>query len=194
MAQDHDPGPTHETPLPAPDGERSAADLRIDRPNSGSPAASVVHVLADRGETLAVVESLTGGLLAAALVDVAGASQVFRGGLVVYATELKASLADVPPDLLAERGPVDPDVATAMAVGGRRRCGADWALATTGVAGPQPQGGAPVGRVYVAVAGPAGTEVQRLDLSGGRDAIRATSVTAALRLLTLRARATAGAG
>src|SRR5215470_10980125 len=102
---------------------------------------AVVSALVVRAQTLAVAESLTGGLLAATLVDVPGASKVFRGGLVVYATDLKASLAGVPADLLAERGPVDPDVAVALAAGARERCGATWGLGTTGVAGPEPQEG-----------------------------------------------------
>jgi nicotinamide-nucleotide amidase len=152
-------------------------------PPVGSPAAGVVHALAERGETLAVVESLTGGLLSSTIVEIAGASSIFRGALVVYATDLKASLADVPADLLEDRGPVDPDVALALAEGGRKRCGADWCLATTGVAGPEPQGGKPVGMVFVAVAGPPGAQVRQLDLDGGRRAVRAGAVTAALRLL-----------
>lgn len=156
---------------------------KLDAEPVGSGAAAVVQALADRGETFAVVESLTGGLVAAIVVDIAGASAAFRGGLVVYATELKATLAGVPDDLLAARGPVDPDVALALAEGGRRRCGADWGLATTGVAGPEMQDGKPVGLVFVAVAGPTGAVVRRLDLDGGRVAIRAAAVTAALRLL-----------
>ncbi|MFJ8577642.1 CinA family protein [Micromonospora sp. NPDC093277] len=156
------------------------------QPPVGSPAAGVVHRLSLRHETLATVESLTGGLLAASIVEIAGVSGVYRGGLVVYATELKSQLAGVPEDLLAARGPVDPDVAVALAEGGRRRCGADWGLATTGVAGPEPQDGKPVGLVYVAVAGPGGTEVRRLDLDGGRDHIRSAAVTEALRLLVGR--------
>jgi nicotinamide-nucleotide amidase len=149
-----------------------------------SAAAGVVHALVERKETLATIESLTGGLVAAMVVEVAGASAVYRGGLVVYATELKASLAGVPEALLDERGPVDPDVALALAEGGRSRCGADWGLSTTGVAGPEPQGGKPVGLVYVAVAGPAGSAVRELSLGGGRQAIRSASVTEALRLLS----------
>ncbi len=152
----------------------------------GAAAAGVVHRLAERRETFATVESLTGGLLAATVVEIAGASAVYRGGLVVYATELKQRLADVPAELLAERGPVDPDVATALAEGGRRRCGADWGLATTGVAGPEPQDGKPVGLVFVAVAGPGGTEVRELNLDGGRDQVRGAAVTEALRLLADR--------
>ncbi|MEN3304831.1 MAG: nicotinamide-nucleotide amidase [Micromonosporaceae bacterium] len=148
------------------------------------PASGVVAALAARGQTLAVAESLTGGLLAATIVDVPGASKVFRGGLVVYATDLKAALAGVPEDLLAQRGPVDPDVAGWLATGARQRCGADWGLGTTGVAGPDPQHGIPPGTVYVGLAGPGGTgAVRRLDLPGDRAAIRRSTVIAALALL-----------
>ncbi|MGW5560249.1 CinA family protein [Micromonospora sp. NPDC003944] len=152
----------------------------------GSAAAGVVHRLAERHETLATVESLTGGSLAASIVTIAGVSGVYRGGLVVYATELKGTLAGVPVDLLSDRGPVDPDVAVALAEGGRERCGADWGVATTGVAGPEPQDGKPVGLVYVAVVGPDGSEVRQLDLGGGRDHVRAAAVVEALRLLAER--------
>jgi nicotinamide-nucleotide amidase len=154
-------------------------------------AAAAVHLLADRGETLAVAESLTGGLLSATIVEIAGVSAVFRGGLVAYATELKASLGGVPADLLAERGPVDPDVATAMARGVRERCGATWGVATTGVAGPEPQDGEPVGTVYVAVAGPERADVRHLRLDGNRQAVRDGTVAAALELLTQHLRAVA---
>ncbi|MET0424479.1 MAG: CinA family protein [Actinoplanes sp.] len=146
-------------------------------------AAGPVRRLVDRGETLATAESLTGGLVAATLVELPGVSAVFRGGFVVYATELKHALAGVPADLLAERGPVDPDVAVALATGARERCVADWGLATTGVAGPDPQDGKPVGLVYVAVAGPFGATVRELKLAGNRAVIRAESVTCALALL-----------
>jgi len=147
-------------------------------------AGEVVALLRGRAETLAVAESLTGGLLSATIVDVPGASNAFRGGLVVYATELKATLAGVPPELLAAHGPVHPDVAAALAAGTRRRCGADWGLGTTGVAGPDPQGGVPVGTVYVGLAGPGDlARVRRLDLAGDRAAIRRDTVAAALDLL-----------
>jgi len=144
--------------------------------------ADLLRALGERGETLAVAESLTGGLLAASIVDVAGASAVFRGGLVVYATDLKATLAGVPSSLLASHGPVHPLVAAALAAGARQRCSADWGLATTGVAGPDPQDGIEPGTVYVAVDGPT-SRVQRLDLDGDRAAIRAATVAAALALL-----------
>jgi nicotinamide-nucleotide amidase len=143
----------------------------------------LVRVLERRGQTLAVAESLTGGRLAATLVDVPGVSAVFRGGLVVYATDLKSTLAGVPPDLLAERGPVDPDVALALAAGARERCGADWGLGTTGVAGPEPQDGKPAGTVFVACAGPDVAEVRQLDLTGGRNKVQQSTVDAALALL-----------
>ena len=145
-------------------------------------AAAVLAALSGRGQTLAVAESLTGGLLAATLVDVPGASAVFRGGLVVYATDLKHALAGVRQDLLDERGPVDPDVTLALAAGARERCRADWGLATTGVAGPDPQDGVPVGTVYVACHGTTGV-VRALRLPGGRAAVRHGAVIAALNLL-----------
>jgi len=144
----------------------------------------LLSTLASRGETLAVAESLTGGQLSASIVDVPGASRVFRGGLVVYATDLKASLAGVPSELLDEHGPVHPDVAAALADGARRACRADWGLATTGVAGPDPQHGIAPGTVYVAVSGPTGTHVSRLSLDGDRAAIRTATVAAAVTLLT----------
>lgn len=145
-------------------------------------ARSVLAQLRRRGETLAAAESLTGGLLSAAIVSVPGASKVFRGALIVYATDLKHSLAGVDADLLAERGPVDPDVALALARGALARCGATWGVATTGVAGPDPQDGVPVGTVFVAVAGPS-SRVSSLLFTGGRAAIRRATVVAALDLL-----------
>jgi nicotinamide-nucleotide amidase len=148
-----------------------------------SAAAAAVHALADRSETFATVESITGGLIASTVVEIAGVSAVYRGGLVVYATDLKEALAGVSGALLDERGPVDPEVASALATGGRERCKADWAVATTGVAGPEPQGGKPVGTVYVAVAGPYGCVVRHLEIGGGRAVVRGGAATAALRLL-----------
>jgi nicotinamide-nucleotide amidase len=144
----------------------------------------LVEKLVARRETLAVAESLTGGLLAATLVEVPGVSKVFRGGLVVYATDLKAKLAGVNATLLAERGPVDPDVARELAAGAARVCGADWGLSTTGVAGPDSQGGVTVGTVFIGLVGPANVErVVRLRFDGDRAAIRTHAVRAALGLL-----------
>ncbi|MFD8596475.1 CinA family protein [Kitasatospora sp. NPDC059646] len=149
-------------------------------------AARLLAALRADGATLAVAESLTGGLLAAALVDVPGASKAFRGSVTAYATDLKASVLGVDEGLLDVYGPVHPVVARQMAEGVRRLLGADWALATTGVAGPDPQDGQPVGTVYVGLAGERGTEALPLRLSGGRDTIRQRSVEAALDLLLRR--------
>jgi nicotinamide-nucleotide amidase len=148
-----------------------------------TPPVDLVAALIRRGETVATAESLTGGLLAATLVEVPGVSAVFRGGLVVYATDLKASLAGVPVPLLDERGPVDPEVAAALAAGTRERCRADWGLSTTGVAGPDPQDGKPPGTVYIGLSGPGVAEVRQLALAGDRSAIRLATVEAALELL-----------
>ena len=144
----------------------------------------VVHaLLAERGETVAVAESLTGGLLAAALTERAGASVTFRGSVVAYATDLKEVLVGVPGPLLAAAGAVSDRTAAALAAGARDRLGADWGLAATGVAGPTEQDGHPVGTVFIAVAGPGGGEVRQLDLPGDRAQVRAVTVTFALDLL-----------
>ncbi|MET7622424.1 CinA family protein [Streptomyces sp. NPDC005408] len=148
-------------------------------------AARVLALLAERGETLAVAESLTGGLVAAELTAVPGASKAFRGSVTAYATPLKRDLLGVDETLLAERGAVDPEVARQMAAGVRKTLGASWGISTTGVAGPEPQDGQPVGTVYVAVAGPDGTgKVAALRLNGGRVEIRRESVRSVLELLS----------
>ncbi|WP_370466897.1 CinA family protein [Streptacidiphilus sp. PB12-B1b] len=135
------------------------------------------------GATVAVAESLTGGLLAAELVAVPGASRAFRGSVTAYATDLKASVLGVDAELLADRGAVDARVAGEMAEGVRRLLGADYGVATTGVAGPDPQDGQPVGTVHLAVAGPGGLSHSSLRLSPGRATIRRRAVRAALELL-----------
>lgn len=139
--------------------------------------------LAELGQTMATAESLTGGLVAATVVDVPGSSKVLRGGLVVYATELKHTLAGVDAELLATEGPVSAAVAVSLASGARLRCDADWGVATTGVAGPDSQDGVPVGTVFVAVSGPGVEQVRGLNLAGDRPTIRAATVQAALSLL-----------
>ncbi|WP_078880426.1 MULTISPECIES: CinA family protein [Kitasatospora] len=149
-------------------------------------AARVHAGLRAEGGTVAVAESLTGGLLAAALVDVPGASATFRGSVTAYATELKASVLGVDEGLLAVHGPVHPVVARQMAEGVRKLLGATYGLATTGVAGPEPQDGQPVGTVHLAVAGPGGSLVSSPRLSGERATIRHRAVTAALELLVGR--------
>ncbi|MEU5664997.1 CinA family protein [Streptomyces longwoodensis] len=156
-----------------------------------SPAADVVGLLTVRGQSLAVAESLTGGLVAAEITSVPGASKAFRGSVTAYATELKHAVLGVDADLLAARGAVDPQVARQMAAGVRAALGADWGIATTGVAGPEPQDGQPVGTVFVAVCGPSepgagsapGGKVEALRLNGDRAEIRRESVRSVLALL-----------
>ena len=145
-------------------------------------AVELVEALVARGWTLAVAESLTGGLVLAAVVDVPGASRVLRGGVVAYATELKATLLGVDPELLVARGAVDADVAIAMAAGARDRLGADLGLGTTGVAGPDPQDGHAPGTVHVAAVGPLHARVVSLHLTGGRDQVRRDARDAVLAL------------
>lgn len=148
-------------------------------------AARVHAQLRERNQTVAVAESLTGGLVAAALTDTPGASATFRGGLTVYATDLKASLAGVSQDLLERKGAVDPEVAIELARGVRSRLGASWGVGVTGVAGPDPQDGRSVGTVFVGVAGPreAGETVCELNLSGDRNTIRHQTVEHVVTLL-----------
>jgi nicotinamide-nucleotide amidase len=153
-------------------------------PPDALPAPAVlVSTLHARGQTLAIAESLTGGALAAAVVDVPGASAVLRGAVVAYATDLKHALLGVDADLLTTEGAVHPEVARQMADGVRERLAATWGLATTGVAGPDPQDGVPPGTVYVAITGPNRDRVERLLLPGGRDEVRAATVRRALLLL-----------
>ncbi|GLW08522.1 competence damage-inducible protein A [Microtetraspora sp. NBRC 13810] len=146
--------------------------------------AEVLALLVGQGATVAVAESLTGGLLGAALTAVPGASAAFRGGVISYATELKEGLLGVPGDLLAREGAVHPEVAAAMATGVRNLTHATYGVAVTGVAGPEPQDGRPVGTVHVAVSGPGGHVWHRnVRLDGSRDQIRVKTVKEAVDLL-----------
>jgi len=152
-------------------------------------AAGLIGVMAKAGWTVATCESVTGGLIAAALTDVAGASEVVRGGLVTYATDLKSRLAGVDPGLIAAHGVVSGEVATAMAAGASEACGADWAVAVTGVAGPGAAEGCPAGTVWLAITGPGVSETALLRLAGDRADVRRQVVTAALDRLETLARA-----
>ena len=154
----------------------------------GDTAALLLAALEARGWTLAVAESLTGGAVCARLVDVPGASRVLRGGVVSYATDVKASLLGVPDDLLAERGAVDPDVAGAMAAGVRDRLGASVGLATTGVAGPDPQDGRAPGTVFVAVVTPLTSRIASWQFPGDRAAVRRATVGGVLEMALEMAR------
>lgn len=151
-------------------------------------AQDILRRLAARGLTLAVAESLTGGLLTAELIDPAGASLVVNGGVVAYDTALKASVLDVDARLLAEHGPVHPEVARQLAVNVRRVLAvdgrpADIGIATTGVAGPEPQGEASVGTVFLGLADAQGAHSRRLRLEGSRAEIRRATVEAAIAWL-----------
>lgn len=163
-------------------------------PTAGAPTAGlltaqdIVRRFAARGLTIAIAESLTGGLLTAQLIDPAGASQVVNGGVVAYDTAIKASVLQVDRGLLDEHGPVHPEVArqlaanvrTVLAVGGRE---ADVGIATTGVAGPEPQGEASVGTVFLGLADADGSHARELHLTGSRAEIRAATVEAAMAWL-----------
>lgn len=162
-------------------GER---DLEASVPSTEALAARVIRAAVERGLSLGTAESLTGGALAAALVAVPGASAAFEGGVVSYSHAVKTRVLGVDAGLLERAGAVDPDVAEAMADGARTALGADLAVSTTGVAGPESHDGKPVGTVHLGLVGPDGTRRACLQLSGDREEIRAQTVRAALRALT----------
>lgn len=156
--------------------------------NTNGLAELVLQRARERGWSIATAESLTGGMVSAALVAVPGASDVFRGGVVSYETALKSSALGVDTALLTERGAVDAEVASQMAFGARQFATlggvpAHIGLATTGVAGPGEQDGHPVGEVFVAVSTPeVPSAVRQLALVGDRDEIREQTVEAVLAL------------
>lgn len=149
-------------------------------------AALLIERLAELGWTVAVAESLTGGLVVSSLVGVPGASRVVRGGVVAYAGDVKQSLLGVDAALLEAHGAVHPRVARQMAKGVRDALGhggqpADVGIATTGIAGPGSPDGQPVGTVHIAVSTPLGTRVDSLALSGDRAEIRSEAAQIAVR-------------
>ena len=148
-----------------------------------STAPEVVATLVGASRTIATAESLTGGMVCAALTSVPGASAVVRGSVVAYATDLKAQVLGVDQDLLAAGGAVQAEVARQMATGVCRVLGSDIGVATTGVAGPDPQDGRAVGTVFVAVAAGSAVTVRELALRGDRASIREETVAAALALV-----------
>lgn len=154
-------------------------------------AANVVRELKQRGQTLSTAESLTGGLVGEALTSVPGASAVYRGGVIAYATDLKASVLGVDKGLLAQVGAVDADVARQMALGVAHVCGSDIGLATTGVAGPDGQDGHSPGTVFICAANARADREsgQHLELAGGREQIREQTCIAALNLVLALLRA-----
>lgn len=142
-------------------------------------AAALEVALAERGQSVATAESLTGGRLGAVLTGVPGASAVYLGGVVAYASAVKRSVLGVTADRV-----VSARCAEQLACGVRRLLGSDWALSTTGVAGPETQEGQPAGTVYVGLAGPDVSRTQRLRLSGDREAVREQTCAAAIELLS----------
>ena len=143
----------------------------------------VLNLLAEKGWTLATAESATAGLVAARLASVPGASRVFRGGVIAYATDVKSSVLDVPREVLAE-GVVSEATALFMAEGAAERLRADVAVSVTGSAGPDPQE-RPVGTMVIGVTTPAGSGARVMRMPGDRERIRTYTATAALHLLRL---------
>lgn len=146
-------------------------------------AAALVVELTRRGATVATAESLTGGQLAAEFTSVPGASACFVGGVVAYASAVKVSVLGVSPSIIESYGAVSAQCAEAMALGARALLGSTYALATTGVAGPDRQEGHPAGHVWVACAGPAGASSRLLSLAGDRATIQAATCRDALSVL-----------
>jgi len=153
---------------------------------TGTDAERLLARLDELGWTVAIAESLTGGLVVSSLVEVPGASRVLRGAVVAYATEVKHSVLGVDSALLSDHGPVHPRVARQMAEGVRVRLGTEdepchVGISTTGIAGPDSPDGQPVGTVHIGVATPLGTRVASLELSGTRNEIRAMAARQAVR-------------
>ena len=146
-------------------------------------AGETVAAAAGRGITIATAESLTAGMVSAILADTPGASAMLRGGVVSYSNSVKRDLLHVPQELLDAVGSVDGDVAAAMAQGARTACGADLAVATTGVAGPREHDGKPVGTVFIGVASADGATSYLYSFEGTRAEIRALACEAALERL-----------
>jgi nicotinamide-nucleotide amidase len=157
-------------------------------PEARELATEILSLLTASGMTVAAAESLTGGLVAAALTDVPGSSVAFRGGVVAYAPELKAAILGVDNKMLAQHGPVYAPVAAAMADGVRKLLDATVGVATTGVAGPGPSDGWPAGTVHIAVSLADDTVVRTMALNGNRDEVRRLTVERVLGLLLGRLR------
>lgn len=155
--------------------------------NAGTPPSALAAQVVERARALGVhvitAESVTGGLVCAALTDIPGASEVVAGGVVAYSAEMKVRLLGVDPDGIAAHGAVSEWTAAAMATGALSRSDATWAVATTGVAGPGPADGVPQGNVVIAVSSVAGTTVARVHLPGHRANVRHAAVAAALTQL-----------
>ena len=146
-------------------------------------AQTIIRGLQAQGLTVATCESLTGGMICAALVDVPGASRVVRGGLITYQTDTKSLLAGVDAGLIETHGVVSAEVARAMAAGARDALHADIAVSATGMASPGEIGDPPAGTVFVGLASAAGVQAVELHLTGDRQAVRQQTVDAAIKLI-----------
>ena len=142
-------------------------------------ANTVIAYLEDRGETVAVAESLTGGGLGHALTYTPGASKVFLGGIIAYTNEVKINFLGIDAALIEEFSVVSEEVANAMADAAREKFGTTWGIATTGIAGPGDHQGIPEGTVWVAIRGPINQTIQ-LQLDSGREAIRTGAISSAI--------------
>jgi len=152
--------------------------------NETTIEVATLDLLVQRGETVAVAESMTGGALGARITSVPGSSKVFRGGVIAYTVSAKEALLGIPAALLKEYGPVSEEIAKAMAESVRERLGATYGVAITGNAGPTPDvDGKPVGLAYIAVAGPNGTHVEKGQYRGVREDIQSRATQTALAQL-----------
>jgi nicotinamide-nucleotide amidase len=160
---------------PVTETEKYIATSPTDQPDPQAMAAALHAELVRRSAVIATAESLTGGELGVLLSAAPGASETYLGGIISYATEVKRKLLQVSAYTVDRHGVVSAECATEMALGARALFGADYAVSTTGVAGPAAQEGKPVGLVYVGVAGPDGVSTQELRLDGDRAEIRKRS-------------------
>ncbi|CAB4613961.1 unannotated protein [freshwater metagenome] len=139
----------------------------------------IFTILRQRGESICVAESLTGGGLAEALTSLPGSSEVFKGSITAYQSQIKSSLLKVPAELISEFGVVSEEVAAAMAGGAKELMDSTWSISTTGVAGPGPSDGVAAGTVWVAIDGPISQTLQ-LELSGTREIVRNATIAGAI--------------
>ena len=151
-------------------------------PDAASPGEAIGHLLRDRGATVAVAESLTGGLIGAELTTTSGSGDYFLGAINCYSNEAKRDIAGVDEAILLGPGAVSEEAAAALAEGAAARFGADLGLGATGVAGPSEQEGKPVGTIFVGATFGGRTEVRKVQGYGNRDHIRALAVNATLDL------------
>jgi nicotinamide-nucleotide amidase len=142
-------------------------------------AKNVIAALVDRGQTLAVAESVTAGGLGSAITSTPGASQVFLGGVIAYSNEVKINILGVDAAIIEKFSVVSEEVANAMADAVRAKFGTTWGIATTGIAGPGDYQGIPEGTVWVAIRGPVNQTIQ-LQLDSGREAIRTGAISSAI--------------